>query len=360
MATDDPTKHGGLSYGKILVDVACVSVTLIALAALGLRRPTTQPGGESALAPAPKAVAAAPPVAEPEPTLEPVPVPRPLIIAPTLDREVVARAEAELATARRVRIQANDLLDAEKAKLARAEIDAAAALSQMRSFLARVKDPSGRISGAKARGGLLREEQKHLENEITKLAASPRPGRKRLVDKSPVARPPDGEEFHFELHRGRISFIDLNRLMERVKADARTQVRFAPVGRAITGEVGPAGAFSMRYVIGFDRSDSFSEYVPSRGGSLPHLQGWRLIAVSERRGESYEVTRHPASEYARAVNRLNPGRDAITMWVYPDSFPLYRRLRDELNSQGFLVAGRPLPDGVPIQGSPGGSKSAGQ
>ena len=60
------------------------------------------------------------------------------------------------------------------------------------------------------------------------------------------------------------------------------------------------------------------------------------------------------------MNRLNAARDMITIWVYPDSFDLYRRLRDELNAQGFLVAGRPLPDGVPIQGSPGGSRSAGQ
>ena len=36
----------------------------------------------------------------------------------------------------------------------------------------------------------------------------------------------------------------------------------------------------------------------------------------------------------------------VTMWVYPDSFRLFRQLRDELNAHGFSVAGRPLPEGM--------------
>jgi hypothetical protein len=48
------------------------------------------------------------------------------------------------------------------------------------------------------------------------------------------------------------------------------------------------------------------------------------------------------------------------MWVYADGFPLYRRLRDELHARGFLVAARPLPEGMTIKGSPSGSLSAGQ
>jgi hypothetical protein len=50
----------------------------------------------------------------------------------------------------------------------------------------------------------------------------------------------------------------------------------------------------------------------------------------------------------------------VTFWVYPDSFELYSRLRDELVSSGFSVAGRPLPEGMTIRGSPMGSVSAAQ
>ena len=51
---------------------------------------------------------------------------------------------------------------------------------------------------------------------------------------------------------------------------------------------------------------------------------------------------------------------AVTFWVYPDSFDLFRRLRDLLYERDVVVAGRPLPDGVPIASSRRGTVSRGQ
>jgi hypothetical protein len=39
---------------------------------------------------------------------------------------------------------------------------------------------------------------------------------------------------------------------------------------------------------------------------------------------------------------------------------MYRTLREQLYQRGYSVAGRPLPEGQPIAGSPFGSKSAAQ
>jgi hypothetical protein len=78
------------------------------------------------------------------------------------------------------------------------------------------------------------------------------------------------------------------------------------------------------------------------------------------RGETYEMAFQPAADFARTINRLNPAHATITLWVYPDGFGLYRKLRNELHSRGFLVAARPLPEGMRIRGSPAGSLSAGQ
>jgi hypothetical protein len=91
-----------------------------------------------------------------------------------------------------------------------------------------------------------------------------------------------------------------------------------------------------------------------------NLLGWEIIPEGSNRGDTYEATRSPTSTYGRAINRLSPGRDTITMWIYPDGFALYRKLRDDLHARGFLVAARPLPDGTAIRGSPVGSLSAGQ
>ncbi len=60
------------------------------------------------------------------------------------------------------------------------------------------------------------------------------------------------------------------------------------------------------------------------------------------------------------VDALDPKTTAVTFWVYPDSFPLYRRLRDLLHERDFVVAGRPLPEGMPIGSSRHGTASRGQ
>ena len=58
---------------------------------------------------------------------------------------------------------------------------------------------------------------------------------------------------------------------------------------------------------------------------------------------------------------LSAGSDTtLTFWVYPDSYTLYRKLQSFAHEQGFPVAGRPLPTGVAISGSPNGTKSASQ
>jgi hypothetical protein len=90
------------------------------------------------------------------------------------------------------------------------------------------------------------------------------------------------------------------------------------------------------------------------------LSGWELLPESDNRGETFEATRGPLSEYSRATNRLSPDRSTITLWVYPDSFTLFRQVRDELTERGFSVAARPLPAGMTIRGSPMGTQSAAQ
>ena len=90
------------------------------------------------------------------------------------------------------------------------------------------------------------------------------------------------------------------------------------------------------------------------------LNSWEIVPTQNLRGESYEQAISPASDFAQATGRLNPQRDAITMWIYPDGFELYRVLRDILHQRGFLISARPLPEDMLIRGSPSGSISAAQ
>ena len=279
--------------------------------------------------------------------------------APKLDSVAVAKAEAALDEGSRDRARAEaraaDVAHRLEAAVNQAALDAAMA----RKLSFRIRDPSARISQVAARGGLLRADVEKLKTEIASLRTLPRPKATSILTKSPVARPAGGgDEFHFELHRNRVSFINLERLLELAKADAQVRIRMGDRTGLITSQVGPVGSFTLVYILG--RANAGIDELIERQSIRFDLKGWELVPESEQRGVTYEGTRNPISEYARAVSHLTPGRSVVTFWVYPDGFELYGRLRDELVSSGLSVAGRPLPEGMTIRGSPMGSVSAAQ
>ncbi|MBV8315833.1 MAG: hypothetical protein JOZ53_12910 [Planctomycetaceae bacterium] len=359
----EPQRPEPESYLSVLADLGSVLLGVTALLAVVLsRQPRQEPPKVAVQAPPVPVPAPAPPVSAPKPAEAPQPEPRPRPAPePSVepDRAAIARAEEALDAASRDRARAEARAAEAARQLAEATRRAASDAASSRTLALRVRDPSTQIARASARGGELRTERDRLKEEVAALARMPRPKAKSIVDRTPVAKPAGGDEYHFEVRRNRVSYIDLDRLMALVKSDAQLRVRLSDNARLIDSKVGPAGAFSLRYVLGKAMPQGIEELLERHGLSYD-LRGWEILPEFEGRGETYEMSREPISEYARVINRLNPTRATITMWIYPDGFSLYRKLRDDLHERGFLVAARPLPEGMPIRGSPGGSLSAGQ
>jgi hypothetical protein len=361
MAASDST----LSSLRTLLPVPGVLAAIVALSAWTMREPApSQPAAPSPIettAPA-QVVAPAPAVAEAEEdddaeeqAAEPAPrTPEP----PPLDRAAVAKAETALDEASRDRARAEARTEAAKRSLEAAANHAALEASRARKLAFRVRDPSAQIARASARGGFLKAERDRLKAEVASLRSLPLPKATSILSKNPVSQPAGGDEFHFELRRDRVSFVNLDRLLELAKSDAQVRIRMADRRGMITSQVGPVGSFSLTYVLG--RAQPGLEELMERQSIRFDLRGWEVVPASENRGDTYEATRNPISQYAMAIKRLTPGRSVVTMWVYPDSYKLFRKLRDELNDAGFSVAGRPLPEGMTIRGSPMGSVSAAQ
>jgi hypothetical protein len=300
-------------------------------------------------APAP---AAPIPKAQPEPPAPPPPEP------PALDRAAVAAAEAELDAASRDRARAENRAALLARRLGQLTGEAALDAGRARKLAFTVRDPSTRIAQASSRGGFLRGERSKLERELTTLRQLPRPKFASILSKSPVARPAEGDEYHFELRRNRITAINLVKLLELTKADAQVRVRMADRLPAISGKVGPVGAFSLEYELSRAIPGSVEELLDRK--TYFNFRAWELVPEFETRGETFESTKSPLSEFSRAINRITPGRATITLWVYPDSFTIYGQIRTELIERGYSVAGRPLPEGMTIRGSPMGTHSAAQ
>jgi hypothetical protein len=300
------------------------------------------------------------PIEAPEAEVKAVPPAPASLPAPALDRGAVALAEGVLDAASRDRARADARAAESARRLALASGQAALDASRARKLAFLVRDPSTRITQAASRGGFLKGERDKIEKEVSTLRQLPRPKSTSILSKSPVARPTAGSESHFELRRNRVSYIDLERLLEMTKADAQLRIRMSDQLAAITNKVGPAGSFSLEYELVRSVPGSVEELIASKAMRRYDLRAWEIVPEFENRGETYEATKNPISEFSRSINRMNPGRTTITMWVYPDSFTLYRRLRNELVEHGFSVAARPLPDGMTIRGSPLGTQSAAQ
>ncbi len=174
---------------------------------------------------------------------------------------------------------------------------------------------------------------------------------------TPLSTPVDHDEVHFQLRGGRIVPIPLDELVDRFKYDARRQAYKLFELPELTDTLGPLGGFRFRYTL--ERQD-----VPLDGqtgapkASYAKLKRWTLIPTASDLGEPIDEALAEGSEFRRVVAGLHPGRTTITIWTYPDSFSEFRRIKKELFQLGFATAGRPLPDGVPITGSPDGAKSA--
>ncbi len=356
-AHDQDSSVRGRSIAQVASVLACVAAITLYV---------QQGASRKVKPPAPASPAAASVVSAPHKE-KPDDVPGPAAVVPVesppapkeLDRAAVALAEAELDAASRDRARADERAAASAKRLSQATTQAALDAARRRKLAFLVRDPSTRITQASTRGGFLRGERDKIQKEVSSLRQLPRPKSVSILSKAPVAKPASGNEYHFELRRNRITFIDLNRLMELTRADAQIRVRMSDRSPEVSNKIGPVGAFSLEYTLVRAIPGSMEELI-ERKNIRYELSGWELVPESGIRGETYESTRSPLSEFSRAISLLSPERSTITLWVYPDSFTLFRQIRNDLTEHGFTVAARPLPDGMTIRGSPMGTQSAAQ
>jgi hypothetical protein len=172
------------------------------------------------------------------------------------------------------------------------------------------------------------------------------------------------EEVHFECHQGRVTLVDVGTLLDEIRRALKRHGEELKTQWSLENTTAPAGAFRMRYVLERRRGLIDSIAAPATpdadSGFSYGLSRWVAEPVQEVRGESIDEARRAGSDFGQVMARLDPERTAVTLWVYPDSFALYRELRNHLHDRGFVVAGRPLPEGASIAASRDGSASRGQ
>jgi len=176
---------------------------------------------------------------------------------------------------------------------------------------------------------------------------------------TPMAKTVFGEELHFRLKDGRLSVVPIDRLVEEIKRDFQRSVAGSREG-AMESAVGPLQGYVAKYEMNKSRE------MVSQGGQVSsatriELVGMTIEPLKEPHGQPLEsIIAGDGSQLDIELAGRNPDRTTITVWVYPESFGEYRRLKEHLYSRGFATAARPLPTGHPISGGPQGSRSKAQ
>lgn len=175
---------------------------------------------------------------------------------------------------------------------------------------------------------------------------------------TPLAKAVYGEEVHFQLRGGRLTYVPWDEMVEALKREAPGKVYKLKDASEVTEALGPIRGFRMEYTL--RRGQQLS---PVGRGTVAvsqtiELDRFVLLPVDENLGEPLAQAYRENSELLAMLSRYEAKRTTVTVWVYPDSFGKFRDLKAKLYELGFLASARPMPDGHPIGGSPRGSRSA--
>lgn len=175
---------------------------------------------------------------------------------------------------------------------------------------------------------------------------------------TPMAKTVLGKELHFRLAQGRLSYVPWDELVERLKAEASQKLWKMKDSDVLTESIGPVDGYRMEYVL---RRVGYA--LTTRAGSTMQqrveLDHFTLEPLGEEaQGEPLAQALQSGSRFLHLLSGHRPNATTVTIWVYPECYGSFRQLKQFLFQRGFLTAGRPMPAGELIGGSPRGSRSA--
>ncbi len=172
---------------------------------------------------------------------------------------------------------------------------------------------------------------------------------------TPIAKTVFADEIHFRLADGKISFVPIDSLLQKMKSQAETKVEELFHASEVTGLVGPEDGFQMEYRLAGEKIQRGDE----RGVQVRFL-GFILQPLPGLSGETFDQAMAPDSNFRARLSRMTPAKTTISIWVYPESFEEFLRLKTWLREQGFQIAGWPLESNAPISGGPNGFRTSAQ
>ncbi|MDA1013752.1 MAG: hypothetical protein O3A00_04775 [Planctomycetota bacterium] len=374
---DHELGFGSDSFLDIIANIVGILIILIVVAGVKVSRaPVSKPEAKTQSLPAetpqtaprsPEIIASLPvaPVIEhplplppapavfapPKPTAAPQPTPELVLQVQKLGADVVRlrdvqslrgqqvkQAVLQVGSLKRRLAELDKTLQTQSAVLTSSTDDLSAAQSTTAALNRRLADLQTDVQDAEARGPKV-ETLRHLV--------------------TPMARTVDGDELHFHLAANKVTVVPLDEMLAVLKGRIGRQKEWLAKFNTHRGVIGPMNGFKMHYVVSRMRASVVDELKYGSGSIRIGLSEWRLEPEAVLPAETFADAQRPDSVFRRTLE-VAAKDTTLTFWVYPDGFSIFRELQDYAHRRGFTVAGRPLPNGIEIAGSPAGSRSTGQ
>jgi len=370
---------GSDSFLDIVANIVGILIILIVIAGVRMSQAPVTVADTEIVPPAQPVIIDADLAAFP-PQLEPVPPPAPVVVLPDPEPEKIEPKEPKIIYQRPSPALLDELekTEAELARLDRVMQERASGAlelqsrkqtvsSQVQSMLSELNQKSSRLEQDYQQLLSLVDDTKETRKKLERVVAQarqvsePREQIKELKHRlTPVSQLVTDKEWHFLLSENRVSYVPINELLLDLKDEVKKRGSWLAKYREHHGKVGPIRGYTMNYIVERQPLSALDQLrTGGTGGFRVGVTKWDIDRSDDVMGEGQEMALQVQSDFSRALTEIGTG-STLTFWVYPDSFDLYRKLQKHAHSLGYQVAGRPLPFGVPIAGSPAGTRSAGQ
>ena len=179
---------------------------------------------------------------------------------------------------------------------------------------------------------------------------------------TPISRTANDEkEVHFRIRNGRIAHVPFRYLFSQLESEVLKRRNELMATPRISGTLGSIDQFRMQYsVIRQDLPMNSGQEAGVR--SMVMLESCQMLPTGDDQtmGETLDEALGPRSTFHSRLMGSPQNEYSVTIWVYPDSFAEFQKIKDYLHRGGYRIAARPLDFDQPISASPFGTKSANQ
>lgn len=380
-------QFGSDSFLDVVANIVGILIILIVVAGLRISKtpsllfPTKTESSNSASKPIPSSVPDL--VEEPAPSDKPVTTPQIVVLQPVHEPEdeeeepepptpplpelVAPRELVELST--RLESEIGSMND-EKARLSKQSKQSAMqqstllerrhAIQQLLTEQKRELDVSQKgIAKKQADLVLMRQTLERLKAQLNDLETKPKNVEALEHRITPISRVVNGAEKHYRLEKNRVVEVPVEELVHQFQRQLERRKDWIIKTRQQHGEIGPLRGFTMRYTLKIETMSGLDAARFGQEGYVLRVSRWEIRPDAETKGETEELALRKGSQFYQSILGTSPDT-TLTFWVYPDSYAIFARLKKFAHENGYPVAGRPLPFGIPIAGSHDGTRSASQ